>query len=168
VTRENQATDRYFMQLALEQARLGALAGEVPVGAVVVFGGVPIVSLHNRTYRDRDPSAHAEVLALRRAAELQQSPRLTGCTLYVTLEPCCMCVGALVHARIDRLVYGAREPRSGAIESAIELAGHSLHNHHFEITAGVEAELSAELMKSFFLERRRQQQARKAAMKGLD
>ena len=165
---QNPADDQFFMQLALAQARLGALAGEVPVGAVVVFGGVPIVSVHNRTYSDLDPSAHAEVLALRRAAQLQQSPRLTGCTLYVTLEPCCMCIGAMVHARIERLVYGAPEPRSGAVESAIELAKQSLHNHHFEITAGVGAEQSAQLMKSFFAERRSQQQAQKAAAKGMD
>jgi len=168
VTEQNPANDQYFMQLALAQARLAALAGEVPVGAVVVSDGVPIVSVHNRTYGDLDPSAHAEVLALRRAAQLQQSPRLTGCTLYVTLEPCSMCIGAMVHARIERLVYGAKEPRSGAVESAIELAAQPLHNHHFEITAGIEAESSAQLMKSFFAERRHQQQAQKAAGKGMN
>ena len=147
-------TDIHFMRLALEQAQLASDCGEVPVGAVVVAGGLPLVRIHNQTYAHCDPAGHAEVLALRRAAELQQSPRLVGCTLYVTLEPCCMCVGAMVHARIERLVYGADEPRTGAIHSAFKLADAPQHNHHFSVTGGVLAEQSAVLMKGFFEARR--------------
>ncbi len=147
-------TDIHFMRLALDQAQLASERDEVPVGALVVANGIAVVSCHNQTYTNCDPAGHAEVLALRRAAELQQSPRLVGCTLYVTLEPCCMCVGAMVHARIERLVYGAGEPRTGAINSAFQLAEAPQHNHHFSVTGGVLAEQSAALMKRFFEARR--------------
>jgi len=144
------------MQLALEQARVAERNGDVPVGAIVVCQGVVIVHAHNRTFAGNDPAGHAEIVALQKAARIQQSPRLTGCTLYVTLEPCCMCVGAMVHARIDRLVYAAPEPKTGAVCSAFELAGHERHNHQFEVTPDVLADESIGLLQGFFQARRRE------------
>ncbi len=153
------------MRLALHQAKRAASLGEVPVGAVLVASGIALVKTHNRTYCDTDPAGHAELLALRRGALLQQSPRLTGCTLYVTLEPCCMCIGAMIHARIERLVYAACEPKTGAVHSAFELATSEGHNHQFDITAGVLADESALLMREFFVARRQEQRTRKEALK---
>lgn len=143
------------MRLALQQAEQAQRLGDVPVGALVVYRGLPLVYACNRTFAANDPTGHAEIVALREAARIQQSPRLTGCTLYVTLEPCCMCVGALVHSRIDRLVYAAAEPKSGAVQSAFELANNERHNHHFTITSGVLADESTALLQNFFSERRR-------------
>lgn len=148
------AIDEEFMQLALLQARRARKLGDVPVGAVVVNNGLVIAQACNRTFAQMDPCGHAEIAALQQAARLQQSPRLTECTLYVTLEPCCMCVGAMVHARIDRLVFAAHEPKTGAVESAFELAGSPLHNHQFDVTAGVLAEQSRQLLRAFFASRR--------------
>ncbi len=142
------------MQLALLQARRARDLGDVPVGAVVVYNGVVIAQACNRTFAQFDPAGHAEIAALQKAAQVQQSPRLTGCTLYVTLEPCCMCVGALIQARIDRLVFAASEPKTGAVDSAFDLAADPLHNHHFQITSGVLADESRQLIQRFFAERR--------------
>ncbi len=142
------------MQLALQQAEFAEQSGDVPVGAIVVVSGIVIASACNRTHTLHDPAGHAEVLALRQAAIVQQSPRLVGATLYATLEPCMMCLGTMIHARIDRLVYAAREPRTGAVVSAFELADSAAHNHRFDIQDGVLAEQSAALMKRFFAARR--------------
>ena len=142
------------MRLALEQARLAAEAGEVPIGAVAVSGGVIVGRGFNQPIGAIDPTAHAEVIALREAARALGNYRLTGVDLYVTLEPCLMCVGALVHARIATLVYGASEPRSGAVASTargLELPG---HNHRFEVVFGVREEACRALMQAFFKARR--------------
>lgn len=148
------AVDEQFMQLALDQAQRARDLGDVPVGAIVVCNGLVIAEACNRTFAQVDPAGHAEIVALQRAARLQQSPRLTDCTLYVTLEPCSMCVGAMVHARIDRLVFAAPEPKTGAVDSAFELARSPLHNHQFDITAGVLADESRQLLRDFFAVRR--------------
>ena len=149
------ANDEYFMRLALQQAQRASALGDVPVGAVVVCNGVVLAEACNRTFSDHDPAGHAEVVALQKAARLQQSPRLTNCTLYVTLEPCCMCVGAMIQARINRLVYAADEPKTGAVSSAFDLAMSPLHNHHFEISSGELADESRILLQAFFAERRK-------------
>lgn len=151
---DTNAVDEAFMQLALQQAQRARELGDVPVGAVVVCKGLVIAEACNRTFAQVDPAGHAEIVVLQKAALLQQSPRLTDCTLYVTLEPCCMCVGAMVHARIDRLVFAAYEPKTGAVDSAFDLARSALHNHQFEITSGVLAHESRQLLRDFFSSRR--------------
>lgn len=155
-----QAVDEHFMRLALQQAQRAYNLGDVPVGAVVVYQGVVLAQACNRTFANHDPAGHAEVVALQQAAQLQQSPRIPGCTLYVTLEPCCMCVGALIQARVDRLVYAVDEPKTGAVRSAFELATSPQHNHHFQITAGVLAVDSRHIIQTFFAERRKKSAAR--------
>jgi tRNA(adenine34) deaminase len=149
------------MALALAQAREAAAAGEVPVGAVVVRGGVLLATGRNSPVASHDPSAHAEVNALRAAARALGNYRLDGCTLYVTLEPCAMCCGAVLHARLARLVYGAADPRTGAAGSVLDLLAQPLLNHHTRVTAGVSAEASAALLHDFF--RGRRQAARATA-----
>lgn len=144
------------MSLALAAARHAQARGEVPVGAVVVADGVVIGEAGNAPIAGHDPSAHAEVLALRRAAHLRQNYRLTGTTLYVTLEPCCMCVGAMIHARVGRLVFGASDPKSGAAGSVFSLASDPAHNHRMEVSGGVLAEDSAAMLRTFFRARRAQ------------
>jgi tRNA(adenine34) deaminase len=144
-----------FMREALAQARLAAAAGEVPVGAVVVLDGRVVGAGFNQPIGTHDPTAHAEIVALRVAAQTVGNYRLTGASLYVTVEPCLMCVGAMIHARIGTLVYGAPEPKSGAITSAF--AAHELPglNHAFtDVVAGVLADDCRGLMQSFFKERR--------------
>jgi tRNA(adenine34) deaminase len=150
------AADASWMQRALEQARAGALspAEEVPVGAVVVHDGKLIAEAHNRIRTDGDPTAHAELLAIRKAALRLGSPWLTGCTLYVTLEPCAMCAGAMVLARLERLVYGALDPKTGMCGSLGCIVQDPRLNHRVEITAGVLADASAELLRAFFRARR--------------
>lgn len=143
-----------WMTLALEQARLGALAGEVPVGAVVVKDGTVIGRGHNRNVSDHDPSAHAEIIALRDAAKTLGNHRLEGCTLYVTLEPCAMCAGAICHARIQHLVFGATDPKAGAAGSVTDLFALPSLNHHTQVTAGVQADEAATLLQDFFRARR--------------
>lgn len=143
-----------FMRLALDEARAAAAAGEVPIGAILVLEGKVIARAGNRTIRDIDPTAHAEIVILRAAARTLQNYRLTGATLYVTLEPCIMCAGAMVQARISRLVYGADEPKGGAVQSCFELLSEARLNHQVEITAGILATESAALLISFFAERR--------------
>jgi tRNA(adenine34) deaminase len=146
--------DEEFMRAALALAEQARDAGEVPVGAVVVRDGVVIGSGFNSTISRHDPSAHAEILALRAAAVASGNYRLSGCTLYVTLEPCVMCSGAIMHARVGRVVYGAPDPKTGACGSVLNLfAEHSL-NHHTAVAGGMLAEECGRLLKSFFQERR--------------
>ncbi len=142
------------MAMALEQARLSAEAGEVPVGAIVVRDGQVVGRGQNRNLHDSDPAAHAEIIALREAGARLGNHRLGGCSLYVTLEPCAMCAGAMVHARVARLVYGATDPKAGAAGSVMGVINHPKLNHAMEVTAGVMAEECSELLKMFFKERR--------------
>ncbi len=147
-------TDIGHMRAALAEAEVAADAGEVPVGAVVVAGGEILARGHNRSETDSDPSAHAEIVALRAAAREKGNYRLTGATLYVTLEPCAMCIGALVQARIERLVFGAYDPKAGAAGSAIDLSDSPSFNHRFEINGGVLAEQCGAVLKTFFESKR--------------
>jgi tRNA(adenine34) deaminase len=147
--------DREWMELALAEAREAAAQGEVPVGAVVVHDGELVGSAHNRRELDRDPLAHAELLALRAAASRLGRWRLSGCTLYVTLEPCAMCAGAVVNARVDRVVYGAADPKAGAMGTLFDIARDSRLNHRAEVVASVGAEESAALLRAFFAARRK-------------
>lgn len=142
------------MRLALAAAQDGAQQGEVPVGAVLVRDGSVIAVAHNRPITDHDPSAHAEILAMRQASRLLGNYRLVGCDLYVTLEPCAMCAGAMQHARIRRLVWGAADPKTGACGSVINLFGESRLNHHTHALGGLLAQDSARLLKQFFAARR--------------
>jgi tRNA(adenine34) deaminase len=146
--------DREAMDAALEQARLAGEGGEVPIGAVVVYNGVIIARAQNCVIRHVDPTAHAEMIALRTAAKTVSNYRLSGCTLYVTLEPCAMCAGAMIHARIDRLVYGAADPKAGASGSVLSVLNHPQLNHQMQVEQGIGAEKSAELLRGFFRERR--------------
>ena len=142
------------MQVALEQAAKAAKAGEVPVGAAVVIAGELIATGQNRSIRDSDPSAHAEVVALRTAGSRLSNYRLTDATLYVTLEPCAMCIGAIVQGRVARVVFGAYDPKAGAAGSVVDLTDSPAFNHRFEIMGGVLAEESGAALKEFFSERR--------------
>ncbi|WP_419813454.1 tRNA adenosine(34) deaminase TadA [Bacterioplanoides sp.] len=146
--------DQAFMQAALEQARLAFEAGEVPVGAVVVLNGEIIGRGYNQPITSLDPSAHAEMVALRDAARNIGNYRLTGATLYVTVEPCSMCSGLLIHSRIQRLVYGTTEPKAGAVESAIQLLTQPFFNHTIELSGGVLAQDCSAIMSEFFAQRR--------------
>lgn len=147
-------TDDDFMGVALELAREAATLDEVPVGAVVVRDGEIVGRGFNQPIGRHDPTAHAEVMALRDAAECLGNYRLPGCTLYVTLEPCAMCIGAIFHARIARVVFGARDPKTGAAGSVIDLFAEERLNHHAEIVGGVRAEQCGALLSSFFAARR--------------
>ena len=149
-----EAHDIDFMRVALDEARTAERAGEVPVGAVVVHEGAVIARGANRTISDCDPTAHAEIVALRAAARAMGNHRLVGATLYVTLEPCAMCAGAMVQARIERVVYGADDPKGGAVHSCFAVLDHPQLNHRVAVTAGVCAEESAALLQSFFAGRR--------------
>jgi tRNA(adenine34) deaminase len=142
------------MQAALAEARKAADAGEVPIGAIAVAHGDIIGFGQNRVLREFDPTAHAEIVALREAAAVLGNYRLNGVTLYVTLEPCAMCAGAMIHARIDRLVYAAPDPKAGAAGSVLEVLNHSKLNHQIQVERGILADESAELLRSFFRERR--------------
>ena len=142
------------MALALAEARRAGDAGEVPVGAVVVLAGEVIGRGHNQPIALHDPTAHAEVLALRAAGRTVGNYRLTGATLYATIEPCAMCCGAALHARVTRLVYGAADPKTGAVESLHRLLDDGRANHRIAVTAGVQAEECAALLRAFFEERR--------------
>lgn len=146
--------DTAFMRLALAQAELAEDAGEVPVGAVVVADGEVAGRGYNAPIREHDPSAHAEIRAMREAAHAAQNYRLTGATLYVTLEPCAMCAGAALHARIGRVVYGAADPRAGALGSVLDLSAVSELNHRLAVTAGVLEEECGERLRAFFRARR--------------
>jgi tRNA(adenine34) deaminase len=142
------------MHRALELARAAAQAGEVPVGAVVVCDGAVIASGENRTRRDKDPSAHAEIVAIRRACAALGSDRLTGCDLWVSLEPCAMCAGAIAHARIARLYYGAADPKGGGVEHGARVFAQVQCHHRPELYSGIGAELASALLRDFFAARR--------------
>jgi tRNA(adenine34) deaminase len=148
------ADDSEFMGLALEEARRAAAAGEVPIGAIVVQQGKLLACSGNRTIRDCDPTAHAEIVVLREASRLVGNYRLAETTLYVTVEPCSMCAGAMIQARVPRLVYGADDTKGGAIRSCFEILSDKRLNHRVEVTAGVLAAECAAIMQSFFAERR--------------
>jgi tRNA(adenine34) deaminase len=149
------ATHEYFMAAALEQARLGLAAGEVPIGAVAVMGGAIVTRAFNQPIAACDPTAHAEVLVLRQAARQIGNYRLTDATVYVTLEPCLMCVGALLHARVRDVVYGAAEPRTGALVSTISAHETPGLNHRFTVTGGVLEVECRDLIQQFFRDKRR-------------
>jgi len=146
--------DLEAMQAALAEARLAAEAGEVPIGAVVVRQGEILARGQNRVLRDLDPTAHAEIVALRAAAAALANYRLSGCALFVTLEPCAMCAGAMIHARLDRLLYAAADPKAGAAGSVLSVLNHPQLNHQMRVEQGILADDSAELLRSFFRERR--------------
>lgn len=146
--------DQRFMLLALDQARRSFEGGEVPVGAVVVCGDQVVGEGGNAKESTRDPTAHAEVVAIREAAACLGRWRLSGCTVYVTLEPCPMCVGAMLSARVDRLVFGCTDPKAGSVVSLHRLASDSHFNHRLEIAGGVMGEEAAELLREFFRKRR--------------
>lgn len=147
-------TDLEYLQLALEEAVAAGQAGEVPVGAILVHNGEVLVRAQNRVLRDSDPTAHAEVVALRAAGKALGNYRLNGCTLYVTLEPCSMCAGAMVHARLDRVVYATADPKAGAAGSVLSVINHPRLNHQMQLDSGLLAEESGELLRAFFRERR--------------
>jgi tRNA(adenine34) deaminase len=149
-----QNPDEHFMRLALEQARLAAANGEVPVGAVVTNGAEVLGTGHNRSITDNDPTAHAEMLALREAGRRLANYRLTGCTLYATAEPCAMCAGAAVLARVERLVYGCDDPKAGAVRSLYQIADDLRLNHRIAVSSGLLAEECSALLREFFQQRR--------------
>ena len=142
------------MEAALAEARKATEAGEVPIGAIAVCQDAIVGRGQNRVLRDNDPTAHAEVVALREAAGALGNYRLNGCTLFVTLEPCAMCAGAMIHARIDRLVYAAADPKAGAAGSVLSVLNHPRLNHQMQIEQGILSEESGDLLRSFFRERR--------------
>ncbi len=146
--------DLEFMRLALEEGRAAALAGEVPVGAVLVRDGEVVARAGNCTIRDCDPTAHAEILVLREGARKLGNYRLAATTLYVTIEPCSMCAGAIIQARVPRVVYGCDDPKGGAVRSCFEILTHPRLNHQVEVTSGLLASECAALIQSFFAERR--------------
>jgi tRNA(adenine34) deaminase len=146
------------MQQAISQARNAWALGEVPVGALIVKEGQVIATGFNQPIGNHDPTAHAEIMALRAAAPLLGNYRLPGCEMYVTLEPCAMCAGAMLHARLARVVFGASDPKTGACGSVLNLFEQERLNHHTELTAGVLAEECGTLLKEFFAERRQAQQ----------
>ncbi|MFC5475257.1 tRNA adenosine(34) deaminase TadA [Paraherbaspirillum soli] len=150
--------DAIFMQQAISQAHNAWALGEVPVGALVVKDGQVIATGFNQPIGTHDPTAHAEIMALRAAAEILGNYRLPGCELYVTLEPCAMCSGAMMHARLARVVYGASDPKTGACGSVLNLFEQEKLNHHTELTGGVLADACGALLKEFFAERRLAQQ----------
>ena len=152
---ERLAEDRRFMRMALEEARLAAAEGEVPIGAVVVCDGEVVARAHNRRETDHDPSAHAEFRAMVDASQALERWRLTGCTVYVTLEPCLMCAGLMVNARVDRCVYGATDPKGGALGTLYNVSCDERLNHAFEVKAGVLAEECADELRRFFRARRK-------------
>lgn len=165
--RETLASDERFMRLALEQARLAAQADEVPIGAVVVKDGEVIAAAHNRRETDADPAAHAEFLAVEEASRKLGVWRLSGCTVYVTLEPCIMCAGLLHQARVDRCVYGAPDPKAGALGTLYSVHADERLNHRFEAVPGVCQEECASLLRGFFAAKRaarkEQRQAERAS-----
>jgi tRNA(adenine34) deaminase len=148
------SANEHFMRLALDEARRAEAMGEVPVGAVVVLGDEVIGRGCNRNLADKDPSAHAEIVAIRNAGQVVGNHRLLNCDLYVTIEPCAMCAGALIQARIKRLLYGAADSKAGAVKSALEVLNHPALNHHMEVAPGVLADECGALLQEFFRKRR--------------
>ena len=155
--------DAYYMEQAIAEARRAEALGEVPVGAVVVKDGVVIATGYNHPIGLHDPTAHAEIMALRAAARVLGNYRLPGCTLYVTLEPCAMCSGAMMHARLARVVYGASDPKTGACGSVLNLFGESMLNHHTALHGGVLGEQCGAVLREFFAMRRLMAQRRRLA-----
>ncbi|MFZ6766118.1 tRNA adenosine(34) deaminase TadA [Undibacterium sp. Di26W] len=162
-----QMRDLEMMQVALQQARLAWAEGEVPVGAVVVKDSQVIATGYNRPIGKHDPTAHAEIMALRAAAEVMGNYRLPGCELYVTLEPCMMCAGAMMHARLARVIYGASDPKTGVAGSLLNVFELDQLNHHTQITPGVMAEECGTLLKDFFADRRAVAAQKKIAADGV-
>jgi tRNA(adenine34) deaminase len=150
----NPSLDEKYMRIAIDQARIAEENGDVPIGAVIVHNGQIIAKAYNQREQLQDPTAHAEIIALTQAASALENWHLTGCTMYVTLEPCCMCAGALVLARIDRLIYGCDDPKSGAIKSLYNIVQDSRLNHRVEVTTGVLADECSALLQDFFARRR--------------
>ena len=155
--------DESAMRFALDQAHNAALVGEVPVGAVVMRAGQVIATGYNRPITEHDPTAHAEIVALRHAARLLGNYRLPECELFVTLEPCAMCAMALLHARLKRVVYGAVDPKSGAAGSVLDVFAEPRLNHHTQVTAGVLAAPCGDVLRAFFAERRERFRQRRGA-----
>jgi tRNA(adenine34) deaminase len=153
--RETMVSDERWMEEALREAQRAAAAGEVPVGAVVVCGERIVGRGGNRNLADNDPTAHAEIVALREAVRAVGNHRLPDCEMVVTIEPCAMCAGALIHARLRRLVFGADDPKAGAVRSVLQVLNHPRLNHQMEVTSGVLAARCGELLQSFFAERRK-------------
>jgi len=147
-------TDNEYMRLAIEQARAAAVRGEVPIGAIVVLEERIVSAAGNRTIADCDPTAHAEIIALRAAASAVGNYRLTGAALYVTIEPCAMCAGALVQARIARLIYGADDAKGGAVRTCMQVLDAGALNHRVAVTSGILADESVALLQTFFAARR--------------
>jgi tRNA(adenine34) deaminase len=149
------STDETWLRLAVEEAKLAQDAGEVPVGAILLHpDGTILAHGQNRVIRDHDPTAHAEIVAMRDAGSALGNYRLEGCTLYVTLEPCAMCAGAMIHARLARLVFGALDPKAGAVGSVLDVLNHPRLNHQIEFTNGLLAEECGDLLRRFFQSRR--------------
>jgi tRNA(adenine34) deaminase len=146
--------DQQYMRIAIEQAQLAAQSGEVPVGAVLVKDGQVISKAFNKPIANHDPSAHAEMLAIREAALAEENYRIPGSTLYVTLEPCAMCSGAMLHARIDRVVYGAPDPKTGAAGSVLDIFSSKQINHQTSVEGGIMSEECGQLLRDFFKGRR--------------
>jgi tRNA(adenine34) deaminase len=162
------AADEFAMRLALDQAHNAWLAGEVPVGAVIMRAGQVIATGYNRPITTHDPTAHAEIVALRHAAQLLENYRLPECELYVTLEPCAMCAMALMHARFKRVVFAAHDPKTGVAGSVTDLFAIRQLNHHTQVVGGVLAEPASQLLKKFFAERRAQIKAERDARHALN
>ncbi|HWP18887.1 MAG TPA: tRNA adenosine(34) deaminase TadA [Burkholderiaceae bacterium] len=154
--------DEYAMRIALDQAQNAWLVGEVPVGAVIMRDGQVIATGYNRPITEHDPTAHAEIVALRHAAQLLSNYRLPDCELYVTLEPCAMCAMALMHARFKRVVFGAYDPKTGAAGSVVDLFAQPQLNHHTQVVGGVMAEACGRVLRDFFAERRALHRARRS------
>ncbi len=154
IVSDTQVNDELWMEEALRAAQRALEIGEVPVGAVVVCDGIVIGHGWNRNITDHDPSGHAEIMALREAGKNLGNHRLSECELFVTIEPCAMCAGALLHARIRRLVYGADDPKAGAVRSVLQVLNHPQLNHQMEVRSGVLAGRSADLLQAFFRSRR--------------
>ena len=160
--------DEHAMRIALDQAQNAWLVGEVPVGAVIMRAGQVIATGYNRPITEHDPTAHAEIVALRHAATLLGNYRLPECELYVTLEPCAMCAMALMHARVKRVIFGAPDPKTGAAGSIVNLFGEARLNHHTQVEGGVLAEDCGKVLRDFFIERREQYRQRRAGAENGD
>jgi tRNA(adenine34) deaminase len=152
--RDMSESDLEFMRAALDEARTAAERGEVPIGAVLVHEGKIISRAHNRTLTDNDPTAHAEMVAIREAAQIIRNHRLNGTSLYVTVEPCAMCAGAMIQARIARLIYGCPEQKGGAIRTCFQILDHPAVNHRVEVISGILADECSAVMQAFFALRR--------------
>ena len=150
-----EAIDQYWMQQAIQLAQKAALEGEVPVGAIIVKDNKPIAEGWNQSIQSHDPSAHAEIMAIRNAGRVLKNYRLINATMYITLEPCSMCVGAMIHARVKRLVFGATDLKTGATGSAINLIHNAIHNHRIEVVGGVMEAECRQVLQAFFKQKRK-------------